>query len=284
MAHDIRSGRPRPVTRLAAALVLSVALTAGCWGGGDVSGEPGGTGGQTGGGGQGGGGAGVQLTWFGHAAFLITSPDGVKVLTDPYPGNLGYGSRTFAADIITVSHEHFDHNSVASADGDPEVLRGLAGGDWAQAEKSLRDVTVYSLGGTYHDGDQGAKRGKNALFIIETGGLRFLHLGDLGQTPTAAVVEKAGRVDVLLIPVGGYFTIDAKEATRVAALFGARVVIPMHYKTKAISDWSISDESPFLEGQTGVRRIGSSQVTLDPGNLPKLPEIWVLDPAPAGGS
>lgn len=284
MAHDIRSGRPRPVTRLAAALVLSVALTAGCWGGGDVSGEPGGTGGQTGGGDQGGGEAGVQLTWFGHSAFLITSPDGVRVLTDPYPGNLGYGSRTFVADIITVSHEHFDHNSVASADGDPEVLRGLAGGDWAQVEKSLGDVTVYSLGGTYHDGNQGAKRGKNALFIIEAGGLRFLHLGDLGETPTAAVVEKAGRVDVLLIPVGGYFTIDAKEATRVAALFGARVVIPMHYKTKAISDWSISDESPFLEGQTGVKRIGSSQVTLDPGNLPKLPEIWVLDPAPAGGS
>ena len=283
MAHDIRSGWLRPVTHLAVALVLSAALTAGCWGGGDVSEEPGGTGGQTGGD-QGGDGAGVQLTWFGHSAFLITSPDGVRVLTDPYPGNLGYGSRTFVADIITVSHEHFDHNSVASADGDPEVLRGLAGGDWAQVEKSLGDVTVYSLGGTYHDGDQGAKRGKNALFIIEAGGLRFLHLGDLGETPTAAVVEKAGRVDVLLIPVGGYFTIDAKEATRVAALFGARVVIPMHYKTKAISDWSISDESPFLEGQTGVKRIGSSQVTLDPGNLPKLPEIWVLDPAPAGGS
>ena len=284
MAHDIRSGWLRLVTHLAAALVLSAALTAGCWGGGDVSGDPGGTGGQTGGGDQGGGEAGVQLTWFGHSAFLITSPDGVRVLTDPYPGNLGYGSRTFVADIITVSHEHFDHNSVASADGDPEVLRGLAGGDWAQVEKSLGDVTVYSLGGTYHDGNQGAKRGKNALFIIEAGGLRFLHLGDLGETPTAAVVEKAGRVDVLLIPVGGYFTIDAKEATRVAALFGARVVIPMHYKTKAISDWSISDESPFLEGQTGVKRIGSSQVTLDPGNLPKLPEIWVLDPAPAGGS
>ena len=283
MAHDIRSSWPRLVTHLAAALVLSAALTAGCWGGGDVSEEPGGTGGQTGGD-QGGDGAGVQLTWFGHSAFLITSPDGVRVLTDPYPGNLGYGSRTFVADIITVSHEHFDHNSVASADGDPEVLRGLAGGDWAQVEKSLGDVTVYSLGGTYHDGNQGAKRGKNALFIIEAGGLRFLHLGDLGETPTAAVVEKAGRVDVLLIPVGGYFTIDAKEATRVAALFGARVVIPMHYKTKAISDWSISDESPFLEGQTGVKRIGSSQVTLDPGNLPKLPEIWVLDPAPAGGS
>jgi L-ascorbate metabolism protein UlaG (beta-lactamase superfamily) len=283
MAHDIRSGWPRLVAHLAAALVLSAALTAGCRGGGDVSEEPGGTGGQTGGDG-GGGEAGVQLTWFGHAAFLITSPDGTKVLTDPYPGNLGYGSRTFAADIITVSHEHFDHNSVASADGDPEVLRGLAGGDWAQVEKSLGDVTVYSLGGTYHDGSQGAKRGKNALFIIEAGGLRFLHLGDLGQTPVAAVVEKAGRVDVLLIPVGGYFTIDAKEATRVAALFGARVVIPMHYKTKAISDWSISDESLFLEGRTGVKRIGSSQVTLDPGNLPTLPEIWVLDPAPAGGS
>ena len=283
MAHNIRSGWLRPVTHLAVALVLSAALTAGCWGGGDVSEEPGGTGGQTGGD-QGGTGVDVQLTWFGHSAFLITSPDGVRVLTDPYPGNLGYGSRTFAADIITVSHEHFDHNSVASADGDPEVLRGLAGGDWAQVEKSLGDVTVYSLGGTYHDGNQGAKRGKNALFIIEAGGLRFLHLGDLGETPTAAVVEKAGRVDVLLIPVGGYFTIDAKEATRVAALFGARVVVPMHYKTKAISDWSISDESPFLEGQTGVKRIGSSQVTLDPGNLPKLPEIWVLDPAPAGGS
>ncbi len=240
-------------------------------------------GGQTGGTGGGGqAGKGVTITWCGHAAFLITSPGGVRVLTDPYAGNLGYGDRRFEADLVTVSHEHVDHNSVASVEGDPEVLRGLAGGDWATVAKTVGDVTVSSIPGTYHDASKGAKRGKNGLFLIETGGLRLLHLGDLGDVPTQDVVNRAGRVDVLMIPVGGLFTVDAETATRIADMFGAKVIIPMHYRTAAIADWQIADVAPFVRGKSGVKEIRDGQATLTAEELPGTPEVWVFDLAPEG--
>jgi len=269
---------PGPVYALAAVLIVSLITTAlfgGCLGGTDVN--PGPDNGQTGGDGT----AGVKLVWYGHAAFLIVSPGGVRVLTDPYPGNMGYGNRNFTADLVTVSHEHFDHNAVAAVDGDPDVLRGLSGGDWATAEKTIGDVTAYSIKGTYHDNQQGRTgRGKNSLFLIEAGDLRILHLGDLGEVPSEEIARQCGRVDVLLIPVGGLFTIDAETATRVADLFGARIIVPMHYRTAAISDWEISDVEPFLEGKDGVRRLTSSEAVIDPANLPDTPEIWVFQVAP----
>lgn len=295
MSSGVSPARPRAQRRsarlLAVALaVMVVALAAasstarlsGCLGGHDVNAGQAGNGGRggTGGAAQG---PGITIAWYGHAAFLITSPKGVRVLTDPYPGNLGYGNRRFSADIVTVSHEHFDHNSVASVEGDPVALRGLDGsGGWASASKTVDDVTVSAIGGSYHDAEQGSKRGKNSFFLIEAGGLRLLHLGDLGEVPSKELVDKAGRVDVLFIPVGGFFTIDGPTAVRVAALFGAKVVIPMHYKTRAIADWQISDEQPFIEGQPGVKRVGTSQVVLDPAKLPANQEIWILEPAPEG--
>lgn len=264
-----------------AALALVVAVAAatalsGCWGGIDMPIGPDGngtpSGGETGV---------VRVEWFGHATFRITSPGGVRVLTDPYPGNMGYGNRRFSADMVTVSHEHFDHNSVASVEGDPEVLRGLAGDDWASAEKTMGDLTAYSVDGTYHDNQQGRTgRGKNSLFVIETAGLRFLHLGDLGDVPPAEVAERVGSVDVLFLPVGGFFTIDATEAARVADLFKPRVIIPMHYRTAAISDWQITTVEPFLEGKDGVRRLGAGEVELQPDGLPETTEIWVFEVQP----
>jgi len=262
-------------------LVVTTSLMIGCRKGDDPNVTPNGNGGQTGGAGQG---DGVGLTWLGHATFLITTPGGIRILTDPYPGNLGYGNRRFAADIVTVSHEHWDHNSVASVDGDPDILRGLnADGGWASVTATVGDAIVSSIPGTCHDSSGGARRGRNALFMIETGGLRLLHAGDLGETPSAEVLAAIGRVDVLLIPVGGVFTVDGPTAAEVARILGAKIIIPMHYRTQGIADWQISDEKPFLEGQDGVKRVGQSQVTVWAADLPSRPEIWVLDPAPAAG-
>jgi len=252
-------------------------LIGGCRGGGDDVG-PGDTNGQ--GGDNGGQETAVKVEWHGHATFRIISPGGVAVVTDPYPGNLGYGSRRLAAELVTVSHEHFDHNSVASVDGDPDILRGLSGGDWAMVEKTVRDLSVHSITGTYHDTEQGAKRGKNSLFLVETGGLRILHLGDLGAVPAQTVIDQAGRVDVLLIPVGGYFTIDGPTASSVAEMFGAKIVIPMHFKTQAIGDWQISDEIPFIQGKDNVKRLSTYEVEIDAAALPPSQEIWVLEVAP----
>jgi len=262
------------MTGLIILTLIITPLTGGCLGGDIVTPGP-----DNGQGGDGGTGK-IKVRWYGHAAFLITSPAGVRVLTDPYPGNMGYGNRSFEADLVTVSHEHFDHNAVGAVEGDPEVLRGLSGDDWATAEKTIGDVTAYSVRGTYHDDKQGAARGKNALFVIEVAGVRFLHLGDLGEVPSDDIVRRCGPVDVLLIPVGGLFTIDAEAATRVAELFEPKIIIPMHYRTAAISDWEISDVEPFLAGKDRVRRLGSHEALLDPEVLPETTEIWVFEVAP----
>jgi L-ascorbate metabolism protein UlaG (beta-lactamase superfamily) len=272
----LRPGSTLRVIALFFVAAWAITLGAGCLGG-DRMGS--GTNGDPAGDGTDGGD--VKLQWLGHAAFLITSPQGTRVLTDPYPATMGYGNRRFRADLVTVSHEHFDHNNVDSVQGSPEVVRGLSGGDWAVAEKTLGDVTVHSIRGTYHDNAQGTTgRGKNALFVIETGGLRILHLGDLGHVPSAEVIERVGRVDVLLVPVGGYFTIDGETAGEVADLFQARIAVPMHFRTEYIADWQISDAEPFLQGRSVVKKLDTSEVTLRPAGLPEEPESWLLQVGP----
>ncbi|MCL6499485.1 MAG: MBL fold metallo-hydrolase, partial [Firmicutes bacterium] len=99
----------------------------------------------------------MKITYFGHACFLLESREGKRILIDPFNDQVGYPVPRVAADLVLVSHEHFDHNSVASVDGDPDILRGLSGGDWAMVEKTVRDLSVHSIKGTYHDTEQGAK-------------------------------------------------------------------------------------------------------------------------------
>jgi len=212
----------------------------------------------------------MKIKWLGHASFLITSDSGTKIITDPYTAGSGlrYGEIKESADIVTVSHEHFDHNNVASVGGNPEVVKG----DAEAKGTKFKGVS------TYHDASEGKERGSNTIICFEVDGMRVCHLGDLGHPLSDKDVAEVGKVDILLAPVGGFFTIDAKVAGEVCSKLNPRVVIPMHFKNDRL-DFPISGVDDFLQGKEGVTKLDSSEGEFKAGELPTTTQIMVLKPA-----
>ena len=179
-----------------------------------------------------------KLTWYGQACFLLETAAGTRILMDPFSKGIGYEvPQGFKADIVTISHEHADHNNVGFVVGKPRVIRGLTADKkgWARVDEKVKDVSIRSVG-VYHDDQRGAARGLDTVFIFEVGGVRIAHLGDLGHVLNDDQLTAIGAVDVLLVPVGGRFTIDGLAATRVVEQLRPRImVIPMHYKTEAVT-------------------------------------------------
>ena len=172
----------------------------------------------------------MKIKWLGHAAFLITSDSGTRIITDPYKpaDDLKYGKIGESADIVTVSHDHFDHNNAAAVKGSPRVIKGTT------EAKGIKFKGIP----THHDEAGGKQRGNNIIFCFEVDGIRVCHLGDLGHPLDDKQVAEIGKVDIVLTPVGGNFTIDARVATEVCDKLTPRVIIPMHYrKGVAASRW-----------------------------------------------
>ena len=178
------------------------------------------------------------FTCIGHAKFLIELENGLRIVTDPYDATCGYPVTPVKADVVLVSHAHHDHSAVDTIPGTPRVID-------AAGEFDLGDGVTVTAAEAFHDDAEGAKRGRTLLFSIRAEGLNAIHLGDLGHVPTAAQIEALGPADVLMIPVGGFFTIDAAQAKETAALLGARIILPMHYKTCVNVDWPITPVEVF---------------------------------------
>lgn len=214
----------------------------------------------------------MKIKWLGHASFLITSDAGTKIITDPYVagGGLSYGEIKESADIVTVSHGHGDHNNVAAVQGNPAVVKEVA-------PVEIKGIKFNGIP-TYHDSAGGKERGNNIIFCFEVDGMRVCHLGDLGHQLGDKEVAELGKVDILLIPVGGFFTIDASVATEVCSKLTPRVIIPMHYKNDRCV-FPIAGVDEFLQGKAGVSRLDASEVEFKPGELPATAQIIVLKPA-----
>jgi L-ascorbate metabolism protein UlaG (beta-lactamase superfamily) len=214
----------------------------------------------------------MQIKYLGHAAFAITSEKGVKIITDPYTTSpeLTYGEIRTTADIVTVSHDHLDHCNVAAVGGNPQVIRQAG----VSTAKGIKFKGIIS----YHDDEGGRMRGGNIIFCFEVDRVKLCHLGDLGHRLDDKQKAEIGRVDILLIPVGGYYTIDAKTATEVCEQLKPGVIIPMHYRTdKGLP--AIAGVEDFLRGKTKVKWLDTSQVEFKAGELPDAGQIIVLKPA-----
>ncbi|MBA7484529.1 MAG: MBL fold metallo-hydrolase [Dehalococcoidia bacterium] len=214
----------------------------------------------------------MKIKYLGHAAFVIASDSGVKIITDPYTTSpeLTYGEIKATADIVTVSHDHLDHCNVAAVGGDPQVLR--------RAEVSTARGIKFKGVISYHDDEGGRMRGGNIIFCFEVDGVRVCHLGDLGHLLDDKQKVEIGRVDILLVPVGGYYTINAKTATEVCDQLKPGVIIPMHYRTnKGLP--SIAGVDEFLRGKAKVKWLDTSQVEFKAGELANAGQIIVLKPA-----
>ena len=175
----------------------------------------------------------------GHAEFLIETESGWRIVTDPYDAGTGYPVKQVEADTVLVSHHHHDHDAVENVGGQPQVI------DYAGEHTLMPGVKLTALR-AFHDDAGGSKRGETLLFLLEAEGLRVAHLSDLGcglDEEQKAVLQ---GVDVLMIPVGGFFTINGDQAFVIAAELEAKTVLPMHYKTGYNSGWPISDAEPFL--------------------------------------
>jgi L-ascorbate metabolism protein UlaG (beta-lactamase superfamily) len=212
----------------------------------------------------------MKIQWLGHASFLITSEGGVRIITDPYEPNdkLLYAAINESADIATVSHDHFDHGNVTVIKGNPRVVKDSA------------EVAGIRFNGipSFHDTASGSERGNNTIFCFEVDGVKVCHLGDLGHELAAAQVAAMGAVDVLLLPVGGYFTIDAAIASRVAEQLSPKVIIPMHFKNSKCN-FPIASVDEFLRGKKDISQPDASEVEFKAGELPSDTRIIVLKPA-----
>ena len=229
------------------------------------------------------GGGPTRLRWLGHATFLLTSPGGVQLLLDPFNADLGYPIPELPPiDLVGVSHEHADHNNVGLAPGAPKVVRGVSDSGWHPGTVTVGDVTLTMIGGAYHDEAQGQQRGRTALMSVEVGGLRILHLGDLGHRLDTNLLAQCRGHQVLLIPVGGFFTIDGETAAATMDEIGPALTIPMHYRTSRLPGHPTAPlaETGFLVGRE-VRRLEETELSLHPDDLPARPEVVV--PAVPGG-
>jgi len=215
----------------------------------------------------------MHLRLLGHAAFYLESSKGTRILTDPYqPGfkdMIHHEPILLESDIVTVSHEHGDHSGVENLPGKPFVLRG--NGSW-----KIDDVELKSYP-SFHDAVSGRTRGTNTIFVITIDGFHVCHLGDLGHINDEAI-QRIGSVDILLLPVGGNFTIGPKAALEIAIGIGAHIWIPMHYKTQKV-DFDLAFLEEFLALVAGRPVESGKELVLKRGiKLTEQGKIVILEP------
>jgi L-ascorbate metabolism protein UlaG (beta-lactamase superfamily) len=202
----------------------------------------------------------MKIKWLGHSCFMITAQDGAVLITDPFDETVGYKLPAYPADVVSSSHDHFDHNHFSVIQGD--FMKVTQPG-----ETKAGSFTFFGTP-TFHDEEGGKKRGKNIIYNISVDGIQLCHCGDLGHLLDEKAVASIGKVDVLFVPVGGTFTIDAAGAKDTVDKLSPKVVIPIHYQTPDLT-FNISDESGFLEIMQGwnVQKT-PSEFTLNPRELP----------------
>ena len=219
----------------------------------------------------------MKIKWLGHACFLLTSAEGTKVLTDPYNEKMGYPAQKVKADIVTVSHGHGDHNNLAMAEGKYQLVDQP--GHYTIKDADIDDVDIVGVP-TFHDDAGGAKRGRNIIFKITMDDVSVCHCGDLGHPLLLEQAREIGRVDVLLVPVDAFFTMDARTAATVARQLKPTVTIPMHYRTEALAmpgRERLDTEDKFVAEMGGARRPGRQEIELTPESLRDWAGVVVLD-------
>jgi L-ascorbate metabolism protein UlaG (beta-lactamase superfamily) len=214
----------------------------------------------------------MKIKWYGHAAFKITTDGGVTVIIDPYQpgafgGALSYGKIAEATDIVLTSHDHDDHNYTKDIKGTYKHFN-------KEGIYKEKGITIEAFP-CYHDPSKGKERGGNLIFVIEADGLRLAHMGDLGHTLSQDIINKMEKVDIVLLPVGGFYTIDAAEAGKVMGDIRPKITIPMHFKTQKC-EFPIAGVDAFTSGKKGVKMANTYEIDVKKESLPKEPEIIVM--------
>ncbi len=175
----------------------------------------------------------MKLQWLGHACFYITTDKNTKILLDPFEDMHGYSlPENLDPDIVTVSHNHKDHNTTTKISSEFTLINTI--GSFVEKDVEINGVQ------TFHDAEKGANRGLNTVYNITVDNINICHLGDLGHCLTNEKIEEIGEIDILLIPIGGIFTINIEEARTVIKQLSPKIIIPMHYKTEALAEYKFN--------------------------------------------
>jgi L-ascorbate metabolism protein UlaG (beta-lactamase superfamily) len=209
----------------------------------------------------------LHIRWYGHACWEVRND--VTIITDPHDGkSIGIPSPTAKGDIILVSHDHYDHNSVKSVEKHNSKIIADS------RKKSIYDIEIQGIE-SFHDEDKGAKRGNNIIFKFIMDQIIFCHLGDVGHELSDEIIKKIGKIDILFIPIGGTFTIDSSQALSIIEEINPKIVIPMHYKIGGLS-LPIAGIEDFVEkNEYKLIHVGN-EVEIEREDLPKITEIWTF--------
>lgn len=214
----------------------------------------------------------MEITHLAHSSFRLRGKNATLV-TDPFdPSALGIKFPKVEADIVTVSHQHSDHNYTQAVGGTPILVVG-------PGEYEIKGVKIIGVP-TYHDEVKGEKRGKNTVYHLEMDGVNIVHCGDLGHKFDEKEMELLNGTDILFVPVGGYYTIDAVTAVAVATQLEPKIVIPMHYKTEALSKeqfGSLTGVEDFLKEIGKVETTPVAKLQVSSGKLPLEQTVVVLE-------
>ncbi|MBI2309437.1 MBL fold metallo-hydrolase [Candidatus Collierbacteria bacterium] len=216
----------------------------------------------------------MDITFLGHSSFKIRGKNGI-VVCDPFSSKIGFPFPKVSADIVTISHHHFDHFAVDQVSGTARIDKPYVID--APGEYELLDIAV-SVHPSFHDAENGALRGKNNISVIRIEGIAIAHLGDLGHILSDSDINSLGAIDILMVPVGGEYTIGSKQAVEIAEAIEPSVIIPMHYRTdKHSSEFALlATVDGFLKemGKTGI--VPAEKLSLTAGSLPAEMEVVVL--------
>jgi L-ascorbate metabolism protein UlaG (beta-lactamase superfamily) len=212
----------------------------------------------------------VEVKWFGHSFFQITSSSGTKIITDPF-GAMGFPLPDVWPNVVTIGREHGNHNNAGLAKGSPLVLRGLKPGteEWNEINLTFRDVLIYNVP-VHQRGFPGYLSLRGSGFVFEVDGLCVFHTGDVSEPFNEDQLQMIGHVDVLLLPIGGTFTLGPEDAIRVIEQLKPGIAVPMHYwyNTPALDR--------FINGPVKTRMLDTNRFVVSKETLPARPEIWVM--------
>lgn len=212
------------------------------------------------------------ITHIGHSCFKIQDkigPDGITVITDPYDKKIGVKAPNLEADIVTISHDHYDHNNTKAIRNEAYIINSAG-------EYDYKGIGVHGVE-SYHDDKKGKDRGTNVIYRIEVDDISVSHLGDLGHELDSKQLDLLVGADILLVPVGGKYTIDAKKAVEVVSQIEPRMVIPMHYKYKGIN-LDIDGVDKFVK-ELGVKPTEEEKLKISKKELPQEDmELVILNP------
>ena len=208
----------------------------------------------------------MEINWYGHSSFRLRDKE-IVIVTDPYDKTLGLSLPRVRADLITISHEHSDHNCIKQVKGEPIVLSG-------PGEYEIKGIFITGITSSAHP--RAALGAGNTIFVFEFGNLTVCHLGDLDHVPGQEQIEALGDVHVLLIPVGGGNTINATQAAEVISLLEPRIVVPMHYAIPELQ-LKLDPVSKFFK-EMGLREPApEAGLKITSGNLPEETQVVVLE-------